>query len=64
MTNTQRNYRFLFLLVFSALMMLITKGLTIYYGITLVQYIVLCLPAVLTALVCAMLLSNPKTDDK
>lgn len=64
MTNTQRNYRFLFLLVFSALMILITKGLTIYYGITLVQYIVLCLPAVLTSLVAAMLLSNPQSNDK
>lgn len=64
MTNRQHNYRFLFMLVFSALMVLITRGLTIYYGITMIQYIVLCLPAVLTALVCAMLLSNPKTDDK
>lgn len=64
MTNTQRNYRFLFLLVFSALMGLITRGLTIYYGITMIQYIVICLPAVLTALVVVMLFDNPKTDDK
>lgn len=59
MNNTQSNYRFLFLLVFSALMVLITRGLMIYYGISLVQYIVICMPAVLTALVGAMLLPTP-----
>lgn len=64
MTRTQHNYRFLFMLVFLALMVLITKGLLMYYGISLIQYIVICLPAVLTSLVAAMLLSNPKTDAK
>lgn len=64
MDKRHHSYRVLFLSVFALLMILITKGLMIYYGLTLVQYIVLCLPAVLTALVVVMLFDNPKTDGK
>lgn len=64
MDKKQHSYRVLFLSVFALLMMLITKGLMIYYGLTMIQYIVICLPAVLTALVVVMLFDNPKSDDK
>lgn len=64
MDKKQHSYRVLFLSVFALLMILITKGLMIYYGLTLIQYIVICLPAVLTALVVVMLFDNPKTDGK